>query len=1512
MPLISYDVPTIPESISKPLAIANKSLPYNYLADSRRFEELLYSIYKLEIENKQFEQFDGITLMSGVREKGRDCVLLKEGKNYGLIQCKKYDKNYSKNEFGKEIIKFVLNSILEPTLIHNIDDFTYYMAVSSGFVLSCSNFIDDFNNKIQVETELNNWINQNISQPSLSSLKLKDRKEDVLNILTKIKVRKIIPPDLDILLLKKENQKILSLFFEVRQVTDNSVAERLEKKFENYYNQNLNKEELKIQLARGSINVKMEKNEFDGIPSSHIPRSETDELYNWINSAPVKDKEGRELNICLLAGNAGMGKTVILKDLYQRLLAEKIPTLALKADKLYAISIKQLQDKINLSIPLFDFIEQCKQQFPSTIILIDQIDALSQSISSDRSFLDTYLQLIETYRYDSAVRIIISVRIFDLYYDPSLRVYKNIKSIEVKKLEKNEVLSQLQKIGLTKDNISGGLLELLQVPNNLDVFSRIFKRKENFAGITSIQSLYSELWKNKIFNVSSSLSIKRKTLTKLIYKISNRMFEMQQITISDQSFENYVSELNYLKSERILTGQNNEIQFFHQSFYDYVFAKRFVESDNSIKRYLKNNDQSIMVRSALKMIISYLREFDNERYLKKFKVLINDKKIFFHIKHLLISTLAVIENPSSAEKKLLVRCVVPHKKYYRVFLEHVKGSKWLEYLLLHDKGEIRTNTEEGNVGLQVLKRNLDGNEDIILDYLLKTGDGNMSFAILYNITNWDSKSFQLFEKHCEFFKKEVWGYNHLLKNMAEYNPRYVLKTIQDDLVFNQNSRSSQIEYSQKEIVKKLKEKIPQDLIDVLFGALEKNITQRSLPNPPCTILTDFVVSDVDLREDEHSAGKEYYYKVLANSLRSQGTAETNYYKNFLKENIFSKYKNILRLIVFSLQTNEKMYKDEIFSLIIYLGKCRFFDSYGKLNFEIRNLLRSSFLFFNDLQKAEIIKTIKGLTVKTELHKWERDGKKFFSSQWGLTKYLFYKCLPIEIINQEAQLDKEFKELKRRFGDYQDSSGSKSWGGTVHASLTINAYKNMNCKEWLNSFKKYDTEDRSGNYTNPEDFLKGGLIEHSRAFADAVKNNPSKHIEIINCAIEDSNIPINYAIMGLDGLTKAGFAPEIIIDFLKKIIKKNLDLSNTLQCIWIAQYLVHINKYDKQVVDYLIEQALKNPNPEKEMDDKSEKKSSVNGLISSGINTVRGSAARVLVHIQDKKYENQVFETLETLFETDVSQVKAAGIFQFAYLMNVNKERTFNLFLKAASNNENEAILPSAIWSVQYFIHYNFEKLGPYFKKIIENENLGSDDIRSLSSILFASWLNEYPNSKSLFKQFLSKHPEAWSTAIRDSLQNFYFKEEISDKSNEVLETVINFSDQEVIRQFEIEFLHLDHIKFADISSFLIKYVQSESFKMSDYFLDYLTYNCSQNVCMSIDLFRLAIKNKNKIDKEERYILRYEERATKFIVGAFNLLRPKQIKKHLKYQTLLLKAFDKILKDNRFKTNAENVLEKVIE
>ncbi|WP_254411427.1 hypothetical protein [Dyadobacter diqingensis] len=342
MDIITFENPVIEKDLEGPVPMAGQGYPYNQIANPRRFEELIYSICKEKISDKGFDGFDDVSLMSGVADKGRDCALFKKGKAHGVIQCKKYTTHYSKENFGLEITKFVLYSLLDERLIYDKENFIYYIMVSTDFTADCRDFIDDFQNNIRNESNLSHWVQKNLSAPTLASLGLHDRTEEVKSILGSIQVRKIVPQDIDVYLNEPACFKLVPLFFQVRTITDNSEIASLR----NVLIKELTPEGIIKELDAGSVGLKSESNEFEGIQHSHIERDETAELLQWIVADPIRNSEGKPLNICLLSGQAGYGKTVILRDLYHEISKKDIPVLGLKADKLYSYTISDLQKKI--------------------------------------------------------------------------------------------------------------------------------------------------------------------------------------------------------------------------------------------------------------------------------------------------------------------------------------------------------------------------------------------------------------------------------------------------------------------------------------------------------------------------------------------------------------------------------------------------------------------------------------------------------------------------------------------------------------------------------------------------------------------------------------------------------------------------------------------------------------------------------------------------------------------------------------------------------------------------------------------------------------------------------------------------------------------------------------------------------------------------------------------------------------------------------------------------------------
>ena len=155
-----------------------------------------------------------------------------------------------------------------------------------------------------------------------------------------------------------------------------------------------------------------------------IERAETKALLNWICSSESITQD--EDKVILLSGTAGQGKTVVLQNLLEELKKNgQHPVYALKADQLDFGQING-DDFIMQYVDEFSTLSE-KGLFP--VLIIDQIDALSKSLSADRKpilLLDSLLSAISTVE---KARIIVSCRPYDLDFDPLLSKYKYKKKL---------------------------------------------------------------------------------------------------------------------------------------------------------------------------------------------------------------------------------------------------------------------------------------------------------------------------------------------------------------------------------------------------------------------------------------------------------------------------------------------------------------------------------------------------------------------------------------------------------------------------------------------------------------------------------------------------------------------------------------------------------------------------------------------------------------------------------------------------------------------------------------------------------------------------------------------------------------------------------------------------------------------------------------------------------------------------------------------------------------------------
>lgn len=205
--------------------------PLNDLSD-RNFEKLLYRISHKMIGEKEspFQIFDKSELRAGVGERGSDISLHYDNKIIGLIQCKRYKTNISRPGLIKELLKFLLHSIVDKSILPSSTKFTYFFATTTGFSEPALKLLNDFNHEILKENNLDIWLGEIIrSNKKLSHLKVDEVKDQVRETILKIKVERIIPADINSWL--SNHSQIASEFWDLKKIhiIDNETKTGLQK-----------------------------------------------------------------------------------------------------------------------------------------------------------------------------------------------------------------------------------------------------------------------------------------------------------------------------------------------------------------------------------------------------------------------------------------------------------------------------------------------------------------------------------------------------------------------------------------------------------------------------------------------------------------------------------------------------------------------------------------------------------------------------------------------------------------------------------------------------------------------------------------------------------------------------------------------------------------------------------------------------------------------------------------------------------------------------------------------------------------------------------------------------------------------------------------------------------------------------------------------------------------------------------------------------------------------------------
>ena len=353
----------------------------------------------------------------------------------------------------------------------------------------------------------------------------------------------------------------------------------------------------------------------------------------------------------LVSAAAGVGKSCVMTQIVHALEARDVSVLVVRMDRHGdARSTQDIGSQMGLprspTVTLAGL-----AQGRESILVVDQLDAVSQVSGRYPHLWEVFDSLCHEAAAYPNMRLLIACREFDLQHDYRLRSLKRpevAKQVPVQLLSPEDVDGALSAAGCAAERLNIRQKELLRTPFNLALFVSGLDEGGNEIGFRGIGDLFDRYWERKQKAVSVRLSGTNDWST-VIDKLCETMSRNFTVYIPEVLVDDWRDTVAAMLTEHVLVLDEKQIRFFHESFFDYAFARRFLAGGHDLRALLHSGEQHLFRRSQVRQILIFLRHQSRDQYIIQLRDLLNDSAIRFHIKRLVLAWLGTLTDPTSEE-----------------------------------------------------------------------------------------------------------------------------------------------------------------------------------------------------------------------------------------------------------------------------------------------------------------------------------------------------------------------------------------------------------------------------------------------------------------------------------------------------------------------------------------------------------------------------------------------------------------------------------------------------------------------------------------------------------------------------------------------------------------------------------------------------------------------------------------------------------------------------------------------
>ncbi len=354
--------------------------------------------------------------------------------------------------------------------------------------------------------------------------------------------------------------------------------------------------------------------------------------------------EGKQLVV--VDGNAGYGKSTIVAAMAAELQVAGWFVAAANMSVVTSgtVTSTKLGDELGLGDNSPGVILAGVADGGPGLLVIDQLDAVGTYSGRITEVYNAIAEVLTELAATPNIKVLLVIRTVDLESDQRFRRFRDPEvadRVQVGNLSLDDVKAKLTSSSIPLPT-SAVTLELLRTPLHLSIFLRLSEeaQREEYPTLQRLYDRYTEEFRQSLGASIGHLQWAGITTALVGYMNTNEQLSAPSAVLDDFPRD----EVHGLESANVLSvSDQNVVSFFHESYFDYLFARTFVLSGKSLLDFVVDGGQHLFRRAQTRQVLEHLAATDRAAFRRVVAELLASDRVRSHLKEVVVDVLGQID-----------------------------------------------------------------------------------------------------------------------------------------------------------------------------------------------------------------------------------------------------------------------------------------------------------------------------------------------------------------------------------------------------------------------------------------------------------------------------------------------------------------------------------------------------------------------------------------------------------------------------------------------------------------------------------------------------------------------------------------------------------------------------------------------------------------------------------------------------------------------------------------------------